>query len=109
MQLTRTWQDAEILAMASALIDSVNGGNFIILGILLDGLIMPPSQTNELYNAGQITWTTRIAFGTLAPGPHTLALWGQSGLPAGNIGAGRAILTVIELPRWDSPANIITL
>jgi hypothetical protein len=109
--INRFWDDGELLILFSSTYTNASGAaalpfwRLFLDAIAISGNYVAPS----IPNGGIYTMTGHL-FTTLAQGPHAIALQAAGAAAANDfITANATQLTVIQLPLWDDPANLITL
>lgn len=108
LTLTRFFDHGEILIMAQALAkNTIAQTANILMTTELNGVELLPTQVFVRPPADTLITLTSHILIAITKGTHTIRLTAAGQFtPTGHILAGRATLTVIQLPQWDTDADI---
>lgn len=108
-QITRTWDEGELLILWAANVINATAGvvNANIFPVS-EGLTVPVAPAVSAIPAGQRVHMSGHALLRVTGGTFGIGLFALGSAAAGDtIEADSAILTVIQLPVWDSDADIL--
>jgi len=106
LTVTRFWDHGELLVSYAVNYSTGAAARFSTLRVRLDGADVMAVFRSDSLPASFEMYRTRTLIVPITEGIHTIALFISASVAGAIITANTSNLTVIQLPLWDSAANI---